>query len=101
MSHSVQLPSPDELERICKGLATLDAIVCADWESRYYSFDAAWSANERMASMRNGSGDDWNLVFETSGVFMKAFWHEYPRRSIPAWSSGSRQIGRWPTSNKI
>ena len=30
----IELPSPAELERICKGLAALDAIVCEDWEDR-------------------------------------------------------------------
>jgi len=51
------LPPPKDLERICKGIATLDAIVCDDWEMRYYSFQQAWDATsgQRMASMRNGS----------------------------------------------
>jgi hypothetical protein len=76
-----QLPEPTELERICKGLAALDAMMSDDWESRYYSFNKAWNKKrkERMASMRNGSGDDWFIVFSASGVFVKAFWHEYPR----------------------
>jgi len=77
----VTLKDPQELERICKGLAALDAIVCEDRESRAYSFDAAWSVKKklRLASMRNGSGDDWFLVFATGGAFFKSFWHEYPR----------------------
>ena len=75
------LPQPKDLERICKGLATLDAVISEDWESRTYSFNAGWNtrAKHRMASMRNGSGDDWFIVFTPSGVFVKAFWHEYPR----------------------
>ena len=78
------LPPPLDLERICKGLAALDAMLCAEWQDRYYSFDHAWSttSNQRMASMRNGFGDDWFMVFEPSGVFLKAFWHEYPRENV-------------------
>ena len=78
------LPSPKDLERICKGLAALDAMLMEDWESRYYSFNHAWDkkAKQRMASMRNGSGDDWFIVFEPDGVFVKAFWHEYPREDV-------------------
>lgn len=73
--------TPKVLERTCKGLAALDAILSADWESRYYSFNAQWNeaGTERLASMRNGSGDDWFIAFAPGGVFVKSFWHEYPR----------------------
>lgn len=55
-----------------------------DWESRYYSFNCAWNAEgtERMASMRNGCGDDWFIVFKGQGVFVKSFWHEYERGNV-------------------
>ncbi len=84
------LPPPAELERVCKGIATLDAILCEDWEGRYYSFDRAWHAKGklRMASMRNGSGDDWFIVFAPAGVFVKAFWHEYPHEDVAAIYAG-------------
>jgi hypothetical protein len=78
------LPEPRELERICKGLAALDAVLCEDWESRCYSFNAKWAKGERMASMRNGSGDDWFIVFAPAGVFVKSFWHEYPHGDVAA-----------------
>jgi len=83
-SSTPQLPPPRDLERICKGLATLDAMLSEDWEYRYYSFNHAWSPGDqqRMASMRNGSGDEWHIVFSPVGVFMKAFWHEYPRENV-------------------
>ncbi len=81
---SATLPAPAELERICKGLAALDAIMSEDWGDRYYSFDRNWNAKakQRMASMRNGSGDDWFIVFAPAGVFVKSFWHEYPREKV-------------------
>jgi hypothetical protein len=108
------LPPPATLERVCKGLAVLDAIVCPDWEYRYYSFNHAWNADgsQRMASMRNGSGDEWFIVFAPAGVFVKAFWHEYPHEDIamiyaglptelepqlhePAFSMDSNTFGGW------
>lgn len=78
------LPPPVELERICKGLAALDAMMSEEWDARYYSFNQAWntSSKQRMASMRNGEGDEWFIVFDPRGVFLKAFWHEYPHENV-------------------
>lgn len=53
------LPSIAELRRIAQSLAVLDAILCPDWEYRYYSFNSRWGFGDEMASMRNGSGDEW------------------------------------------
>ena len=52
-----ELPNVDELKRMFQSLALLDAILMPDWEYRYYSFDANWSDEEMLASMRDGSGD--------------------------------------------
>lgn len=78
------LPPPVELERICKGLAALDAMMSEEWQDRYYSFNQAWNtkSQQRMASMRNGHGDEWFILFEAGGVFVKAFWHEYPHEDV-------------------
>ena len=59
-----------------QALALVDAILEEDWELRYYSFDARWSATEQMGSMRNGSGDDFFAVFGPSGCFLRGFDHE-------------------------
>jgi hypothetical protein len=87
---SVALPEPDDLERICKGIAALDAMLSEDWEGRYYSFDACWNkrAKHRMASMRNHSGDDWFIVFTPTGTFVKSFWHEYELEDADAIYAG-------------
>ena len=77
MTEFSDLPEPKRLEQICRGLAMLDAALCEEWEYRYYSFNSAWSGEQRLASMRNGEGDEWFLVFEPSGTFLKTFWHEY------------------------
>lgn len=65
------LPAPQELKRIARGLAMLDAILCEDWESRYYSFNNAWAKNESMASMRDGSGCGYFIWFGEPGTAIK------------------------------
>jgi hypothetical protein len=71
-----QLPEIDTLRRRCIALAMLDAIICPEWEYRYFSFNPRWGAGEEMASMRNGEGDDWFLLFGSFGAALKGFAHE-------------------------
>ena len=70
------LPGIDEVKRISQSIATLDAILAEDWEYRYYSFDAHWGGGEMMASMRNGSGDSYFILFNPSGAIIKGYDHE-------------------------
>lgn len=81
----MNLPTPDVLGRICRGLALLDAILCEEWELRHFSFNAAWDPDRgvSMASMRTGEGDAWFIVFDGTHAFLKAYWHDHPR-SDPA-----------------
>jgi hypothetical protein len=75
----IPLPNIAELKRITKSLATLDLMICPEWEERYYSFDSNWSETEEMASMRNGCGDDWFILFGASGFAgIKGLAHESP-----------------------
>ncbi|MFD3437206.1 hypothetical protein ACFWU3_06850 [Streptomyces sp. NPDC058685] len=73
-----RLPAIADLRDLCRSLAMLDAILSPDWDSRYYSFNSAWAAGEEMASMRNGSGDEWSIVFSAAGVYVRGFAHESP-----------------------
>src|SRR5215216_4423547 len=70
------LPDIATLRNLCRSLAVLEAILSPDWESRYHSFDAAWSPEEEMASMRNGSGDEYSIVFSPAGAYVRGFDHE-------------------------
>ena len=72
------LPDIDRLKALCQSLAMLDAIMSPDWEYRYYSFDSKWDLNEMMASMRNGQGDDFFILFNNNGAIIKGFDHESP-----------------------
>ena len=71
-----ELPDVDELKRISQSLAMLDAIMMPDWAYRYYSFDAKWSDDEMLASMWNGSGDSYFILFNSAGAIIKGYAHE-------------------------
>ena len=75
--HLAALPDIETLKRLCRSLAMLDALLQPEWEGRYYSFNAGWSAGQSLASMRNGSGDDYFIVFdEQAGAVIKGYAHE-------------------------
>ena len=58
MRRDILLPEIDTLKKRMQSLAALDAVVCPDWENRYFSFDKAWALGESLGSIRNGSGDE-------------------------------------------
>jgi len=51
----------ENLTNKLKCLAVLDAIIEAEWEYRYFSYDSNWSDSEEMGSMRDGCGGEWFL----------------------------------------
>ena len=89
------MPDIPTLRRLTQALALLDAILSSEWQYRYYSFNSRWSPGEEMASMRDGCGDHWFLLFTPAGAALKGFAHEsmlardatFPRRvqqTVPA-----------------
>lgn len=70
------LPDIDGLRDLCRSLAVLDAILSPEWEYRYHSFNGDWSREEEVASMRNGSGDEYSIVFSPAGAYVRGFAHE-------------------------
>jgi hypothetical protein len=70
------LPDIEALRKLSQSLAMLDAIMSPDWEYRYYSFNSKWGEGEMMASMRNGCGDGYFILFNSVGAIMKGFAHE-------------------------
>ncbi|MFD9225459.1 hypothetical protein ACFWDI_36870 [Streptomyces sp. NPDC060064] len=73
-----QLPGISAVRDLCRSMAMLEAILSPEWADRFYSFDAHWSASEEMASMRNGSGDEYSIVFSAAGAYVRGFAHESP-----------------------
>lgn len=67
----------DEITKKLKSIALLEAIVCPEWEYRYYSYNSRWGDGEEMASMRNGSGDEWFLWLKDGLAAIKVLCHEF------------------------
>jgi hypothetical protein len=61
----------EDLKKKLKSLAIADAIIESEWEYRYFSYNSQWGQNEEMASMRNGSGGHWFVLFGTDKVAYK------------------------------
>jgi hypothetical protein len=78
IAHDVagSLPDIATLRERCRSLAVLEAILSPEEQSRYYSFSSSWWEDEEMASMDNGSGDAWSIVFSPAGAFVRGFDHE-------------------------
>lgn len=70
------LPNIERLRTLTQSLALLDAIICRDWDYRYYSFNVHWDINVSVASMRDGSGDHFFAIFTPLGSIVKDFAHE-------------------------
>lgn len=86
-----ELPEIDSLKLLCQSLAMLDAILSPEWEYRYYSFDSKWGSEQMMASMRNGEGDSYFILFDKNGAIIKGFDHESP---MSPYANKSNQV--WP-----
>jgi hypothetical protein len=86
------LPDVDGLRRLLQSMAMLDAILCRDWQFRFYSFNCRWSKDKQLGSMRNGQGDDFFALFNAHGCFLKGFAHEAPMS--PYREAGPKRL--WP-----
>ncbi|MFJ2745150.1 hypothetical protein ACIO3O_36455 [Streptomyces sp. NPDC087440] len=71
-------PSIADLRNLCRTLAMLDAVLSPDREGRYHSFNVGWADDEEMASMCNGSGNEYSIVFSAAGAYVRGFDHEAP-----------------------
>lgn len=79
------LPDIDGLVRLNQALATLDAILCPEWEFRYFSFNHHWDEDEQLGLMRNGEGDDWLIFVNPRGAVIKGFVHSCPMAENAPW----------------
>ncbi|MDQ0681740.1 hypothetical protein QF032_000738 [Streptomyces achromogenes] len=72
-----RLPDIPGLRDLCRSLAMLDAVLSPDRASRRHSF-GPWAEGEETASMHNGSGDEYAIVFSAAGAYVRGFSHESP-----------------------
>jgi hypothetical protein len=72
-----RLPGIATVRALSQSFAVLDAILSP---SGYvtYAFDSRWGEGAELASMDNGSGDEYSIVFTSSGAFIRGFDHESP-----------------------
>ncbi|RCH59778.1 hypothetical protein DT019_37880 [Streptomyces sp. SDr-06] len=86
-----RLPDVQTVRDRSRALAMLDAIVCRERGYRYYSFDRSWSKDQELASMTDGSGNDYSIAFSAAGAYARAFDHESP---MTPWRSDPLET--WP-----
>lgn len=86
-----RLPAIGAVRRWSQSLAVLDAVMSAEREYRYYSFDAQFRPGQALASMDNGSGDEYSITFTGDGAFLRGFDHESPLSPF-----GQTPLALWP-----
>ncbi|SBT40908.1 hypothetical protein [Micromonospora auratinigra] len=85
---AARLPDIDLLRRRGMALAVLERLIDSDFP--HYGYASAWGPHE-AASMDNGSGDEWAVVFTTEGAFIRVFDHESP---LSPYRNSDREL--WP-----
>ncbi|MEV5961629.1 hypothetical protein AB0L70_07690 [Kribbella sp. NPDC051952] len=74
-----RLPDVPTVKRVSRALAVLDLILNEDEDIlNFFAFDARWSETEETALMRDGSGNEYSIVFSPAGAFAYGFDHESP-----------------------
>ncbi|RYU76704.1 hypothetical protein [Hymenobacter persicinus] len=67
------LPAELDLQRICKALAVLDAIISPEEEYRYHTYDAHWGEGEEVFEMNDGEGDQMLVLFAPEGAVINGY----------------------------
>jgi hypothetical protein len=71
------LPDVASIKRICKAVSVLDALLCPEWEYRYYSYNSKWAEAEEFCEIRNGQGDHSLILFRNNSCVINGFMHEF------------------------
>ena len=70
------LPNGDDFQNLCKSISAIEAIICPEWEYRYFSYNKNWGDKEEVCEMRNGQGDQMLILFNQNGIVINGFAHE-------------------------
>ncbi|MFG2867260.1 hypothetical protein [Streptomyces sp. NPDC048338] len=74
-----RLPDIATLRNRCRSMAMLDAILQPGAPYlRHHRFDAHWTGTQELASMDNGGGDAYSVVFSAAGAYIRGFDHTSP-----------------------
>jgi hypothetical protein len=71
------LPNKQNFQNLCKAISVLDAIICQEWEFRYYSYNSKWGEGEEYFEMNDGCGDLMNILFLENNCVISGLAHEY------------------------
>lgn len=86
-----RLPDIGAVRRVSRALAVLDLVLGGDDDILpFFAFDSRWSETDEAALMRDGSGNEYSIVFSPEGAFAYGFDHESP---MSPWANGMRL---WP-----
>ncbi|KJK47950.1 hypothetical protein UK23_18725 [Lentzea aerocolonigenes] len=70
------LPAIPELRVLCRALAALDVVLAPGSEDRYHLYSTTWAPGEELASMYDGAGNEYSIVFTAAGAYVRGFDHE-------------------------
>ncbi|MFC5181132.1 hypothetical protein [Actinomadura harenae] len=82
------LPSIAEVRALSRAFATLDAVLGGGWP---HTFDRAWRPGHELATMSDGGGDAYSIVFTPDGALLLGFDHESEMSPY-----GSDDYATWP-----
>jgi len=68
-----ELPAELALQRVCKALAVLDAIISPEEEYRYHTYDAKWGEGEEVFELNDGEGDQLLILFAPEGAVISGY----------------------------
>src|SRR5580765_5691707 len=86
---AARLPDVATVRRWSISLAVLDAIMEPRAVMRYFTYEPAWGSSTELASMRNGSGDEYSIMFSSAGAYVRGFDHE---SSLSPWGQSPPAI---------
>lgn len=77
----ISLVSPSKMQSLAIAIANLEASIMSEWSLRFYSYQEHYLKKCSLFSMRNGSGDDFYMLFTPDGIMIKGFCHEHQQSS--------------------
>ncbi|HNF13170.1 MAG TPA: hypothetical protein PK453_05830 [Leptospiraceae bacterium] len=60
-----------QVRPVLKGTARRIAVMMQEWEYRYYSSNSRWSQGEEISSKRDGSGNEFYILFREKSCCVK------------------------------
>jgi hypothetical protein len=68
-----ELPNRETVQRTCRAVAALDAILSPEWEYRYHTYNPEWAEGEEFFEMNDGEGDQMLVLFRPEGCVINGF----------------------------